>query len=165
LGYWEDWNLDEVMTETIGGATSAPAALSWLLSFYCAELLRLGSQSFEDGELALEERPIPVSKAVVSESDRIREELESLQEESYAEVLTDAGTDVDELTEAIVQLHEAAEETYQDQVREAIHEGELDDEEVNAFKQSLQSNFVESCTVRIGCVISGSSQMARPRSR
>lgn len=163
LGYWENWNLDEAMAETMGVATSAPAALSWLLSFYCAELLRLGSQSFEDDELALEEHPIPFSKAVVSESDRVREELESLQEESNAEVLTDVGTDVDELIEAIVQLHETAEETYQDQLREEIHEANLNDEEVNAFKKSIQSNFVESCTVRtvlrgIGVVADGSSE-------
>lgn len=165
LGYWENWNLDEAMAETMGVATSAPAALSWLLSFYCAELLRLGSQSFEDGELAIGELPIPVSKAVVSESDRIREELESLQEESIAGTLTDAGTNVDGLIDSIVQLHEEAEETYQDQLREEIHEAELDDEELNAFKQSVQSNFVDSCTVRtvlrdIGIIADGSSEKA-----
>nr|WP_156184176.1 hypothetical protein [Halostagnicola sp. A56] len=165
LGYWVNWNLNEAMAETMGVATSAPAALSWLLSFYCAELLRLGSQSFEGGELALGELPIPVSKAVVSESDRIREELESLQEESIAGALTDAGTNVDGLIDAIVQLHEEAEETYQDQLREDIHEAELDNEEVNAFKQSVQSNFVDSCTVRtvlrdIGIIADGSSEEA-----
>lgn len=171
LGYWENWNLDEAIAETMGVASSAPAALSWLLSFYCAELLRLGSQSFEDGELALGELPIPVSKAVVSESDRIREELESLKEESIAGALTDAGTDVDGLIDAIVQLHEEAEETYQDQLREEIHEVELDGEEVNAFKQSVQSNFVDSCTLRtvlrdIGIIADGSSEVevkAEPR--
>lgn len=165
LGYWEDWNLNEAMAETMGVATSAPAALSWLLSFYCAELLRLGSRSFEDGELPLGELPIPVSKAVISESDRIREELESLQEESIAGALTDARTDVNGLIDAIVQLHEEAEETYQDQLREEIHEAELDDEEMNAFKQSVQSNFVDSCTVRtvlrdIGIIADGPSEEA-----
>jgi len=163
LGYWEDWNLNEAMAETMGVATSAPAALSWLLSFYCAELLRLGSQSFEGGELALGELPIPVSKAVVSESDRIREELESLQEESIAEALIDAGTDIDGLIDAIVQLHEEAEETYQDQLREEIHDAEPDDEEVDSFKQSVQSNFVKGCTVRtvlrdIGVIVDGSTE-------
>jgi len=163
LGYWENWNLDEAMAGTIGVATSAPAASSWLLSFYCAELLRLGSQSFEDGEIALGELPIPVSKAVVSESDRLREELESLHEESFAATLTDVGTNVDQLIDAIVQLHEEAEEAYQDQLREEIHEAELNDDEVNEFKQSLQSNFVDSCTVRtvmrdIGIIADGSSE-------
>jgi len=165
LGYWENWNLNEAMAETMGAATSAPAALSWLLSFYCAELLRLGSQSFKDGELALGELPIPVSKAVVSESDRIREELKSHQEDSIAGTLTDAGTDVNGLIDAIVQLHEEAEETYQDQLREEIHEAKLDDEEMNAFKQSVQSNFVDSCTVRtvlrdIGIIAGGSFEEA-----
>jgi len=165
LGFWENWNLDEAIAETMGVATSAPAALSWLLSFYCAELLRLGSQSFEDDELALGELPIPVSKEVISESDRVREELESLEKESIAGALTDAGTNVDALIDAIVQLHEEAEETYQDQLREEIHEAELDDEEVNAFKQSVQSNFVDSCTVRtvlrdIGIIADGSSEEA-----
>jgi len=165
LGSWENWNMNEAMAETMGVATSAPAALSWLLSFYCAELLRLGSQSFEGGELALGELPIPVSKAVVSESDRIREELESLQEESIAGALTVAGTNVDGLIDAIVQLHKEAEETYQDQLREEIHEADLDAEEVNAFKQSVQSNFVDSCTVRtvlrdIGVIVDDSSEEA-----
>ncbi len=163
LEYWEEWNMDEAMADTMGVAVSSPAASSWLLSFYCAELLRLGCQSFEDGELALGENPIPASKALVSESDRVREELESLQEESFAEAVTDAGTNLDDLIGALVQLHEAAEEKYQDQLREEIHETELDNEEVNAFKQSVQSTFIESSTVRtvlrdIEVITDGSSE-------
>lgn len=163
LGYWEDWNMHEAMAETMGVATTSPAASSWLLSFYCGELLRLGSQSFENDELVLEELPIPVSKTVISKSEQIREELESLQEESIARTLTDAGTNVDELIESIVQLHEEAEKRYHDQLREEVHAAKLDDDKVNSFKQSVQSKFVDSCSLRtvlrdIGVIADGSSE-------
>ncbi|WP_136602753.1 hypothetical protein [Salinigranum halophilum] len=163
FGYWEDWNLDEAMAETMGVATSAPAALSWLQAFYCAELLRLGSQSFEDGELDVGELPIPVSKAVVAESDKIRKTLESFHTDSIAEVFIDSGTDVERLIDAIVQLHEDAEETYRDQVREDVHESALDDESVKSFEDSIQSDFVEGCTLRnvlrdIGVIVEDPSE-------
>lgn len=163
LGYWESWNLDEAMAETIGLARSAPAALSWLQAFYCAELLRLGSQSFENGEFAKEELPIPISKAVVSESDKIRKTLESLEEESTAEALTDSEADIDELIDAIVKMHEEAEETYREQMREEVHESELDDEKVASFEESVQSDFVDGCILRnvlrdIGIIADGSSE-------
>lgn len=163
LGYWENWNLNEAMAETMGVATSAPAALSWLQAFYCAELLRLGSQSSEGGELNLGEFPIPISKAVVAESDRIRTTLESLKGESATEALSDSEMDIDVLIEAIVELHEKAEETYQEHVREEVHESELDDEAVASFKRSVQSDFVEGCTLRnvlrdIGVIADGSSE-------
>ncbi|MDS0300964.1 hypothetical protein NDI76_19645 [Halogeometricum sp. S1BR25-6] len=146
--YWEGWNLDEAMAETMGVATSAPAALSWLQAFYCTELLRLGSQSFEDGELDVRGLPIPVSKAVVAESDKIRKTLESLHTDSIVEIFIDSGTDIERLIDAIVQLHEDAEETYRNQVREDVHESALDDESVKSFEDSIQSDFVEGCTLR-----------------
>lgn len=163
FGYWEDWNLDEAMAETMGVATSAPAALSWLQAFYCAELLRLGSQSFEDGDLDVGELPIPVSNAVVAESDKIRKTLESLHTDSIAEVFIDPGTDVERLIDAIGQLHEDAEEAYRDQVREDVHESALDDEGVKSFEDSIQSDFVEGCTLRnvlrdIGVIMEDPSQ-------
>ena len=163
LGYWESWNLDEAMAETMGVATSAPAALSWLQAFYCAELLRLGSQSFGGSGLDLGELPIPVSKAVVAESDRIRTTLESLKGESATEALSNSEADIDGLIEEIVELHEEAEETYQEHVREEVHESELNDEEVASFKESVQSDFVEGCTLRnvlrdIGVIADGSPE-------
>jgi hypothetical protein len=163
LGYWENWNLDEAMAETMGVAMSSPAALSWLQAFYCAELLRLGSQSFEDGELDLGDHPIPVSKTVIADSDDIRGMLESLYEESTAEAITDSETDVEELIDGIVELHEVAEEKYREHVREEVHRSDLDDEEVASFKESVQSDFVEGCVLRkvlrgIGIVGNGSSE-------
>lgn len=148
IGYWEDWNLEEAMAETMGVAITSPAALSWIQEFYCAELLRIGSQSFEDGELDIGENPIPASKTVVNESDTIRDVLESLNEDSVAEYLTGSDLDVDQLIDELERLHEEAEELYREQVREDIHEAELDDEEVDSFKNSVQSGFVEGCTLR-----------------
>jgi len=149
LGYWEQWNLDEALEEEMGAAFTSMSVHSWLWDFYCAELLRVGSESgWVTDQESERETPIPAVRQVTNESERLREGFNRLKDESLVEFLTSDSHDTDTLSDTLVRLHEDAAEQYRDDMRETIRSQELDESRKEEFCASVKKSFDEKCTLR-----------------
>ena len=149
LGYWEQWNLDEALEEEMGAAVTPMSVHSWLRDFYCAELLRLGSESEGVTDQGSEqETPVPAVRQVTNESESLSETFDRLKEDSLTGFLTAEVDDLDILVDSLIQLHDDAAEQYRDNMRETIRDHKLDESRKDEFRSSLKKKFGEECTLR-----------------
>lgn len=149
LGYWEQWNMDEALEEEMGAAVTPMSVHSWLRDFYCAELLRVGSESdWVTDQESERETPIPAVRQVTNESESLNEAFARLRDESLAEFLTAEVDDLNTLIDTLVQLHEEAAEQYRDNMRETIRGQELVESKKDEFRASVKKKFNEECTLR-----------------
>ncbi|MFC4543059.1 hypothetical protein ACFO5R_14110 [Halosolutus amylolyticus] len=149
LGYWERWNMDEALEEEMGAAVTSMSVHSWLRDFYCAELLRLGSDSdWVTDQESERETPIPAVRQVTNESESLNKGFGQLRDESLTEFLTADVDDLDILIDTLVQLHDDAAEQYRDDMREEIRNQDLDESKKDEFRASVKKKFDEECTLR-----------------
>lgn len=149
LGYWEQWNLDEALEEEMGAAVTPMSVHSWLRDFYCAELLRLGSESdWGTDQESERETPIPAVRQVMNEPESLKGTFNQLRDESLAEFLTAEVDDLDTLIDTLVQLHDDAADQYRDDMRKTIRSQELDESRKDEFRESVKKKFNEECTLR-----------------
>lgn len=149
LEYWEQWNLDEALEEEMGAAVTPMSVHSWLRDFYCAELLRLGSESdWVTDQESERETPIPAVGQVTNESESLDGAFDRLRDESLAEFLTAEVDNLDTLIDTLVQLHDDAADQYRDDMKETIRAQELDESKKDEFCASVKKKFDEECTLR-----------------
>lgn len=149
LRYWEQWNLDEALEEEMGAAVTLMSVHSWIRDFYCAELLRLGSEShWVNDQESERETPIPAVRQVINESESLKETFNQLKNETHADFVTAEVTNLDALIDSLVQLHINAAEQYHNDMTETIRGQELDETKKEEFHVSLKEKFDEECTLR-----------------
>lgn len=128
---WNWWDSERHEQGPSGPDVHAVTTSTWLRRFYVAMSLQMKSSEITDAQ-------IPPSERITFEIEKLQEECDHVLNEGHPLEELD---DLEERAEAFIDVHEQAAQRQQEIEADQLIEADLDQERVDAFKQSFISEW------------------------
>lgn len=150
IPYWDHWDTDRQLDNSIGPVMTAMGTNSWIPAFYLAFSLYLFDDQSQKGlsNSTDEELPFPTGSKGAIKLDRLKDVVEEFKNDYPLNFLFDSQSDldtrIDELADTLDRAHSHAKK--QQLIR--IRNHPLDQELIDSWREELNERFDSSCLLR-----------------
>lgn len=150
IPYWDQWDTDRQLDNSIGSVMTAMGTNSWIPAFYLAFSLYLFDEQSQDSlsNSTDEELPFPTGSNGAIKLDRLKDVVEEFRNDYPLNFLFDSQSDLDtrinELADTLDRAHSHAKK--QQLIR--IRNHPLDQELLDSWREELNERFDSSCLLR-----------------
>ncbi|MEY7847933.1 hypothetical protein AB7C87_01855 [Natrarchaeobius sp. A-rgal3] len=148
--YWDNWETNRQLQNSLGTIVTSMGSNSWIPSFYLCFSLYLFDEDTQEklSNTTPEELPIPVDRELRAELNNLKEQVEGFKNDYPLDFLINEEANIDKRIEKLSEVLNRAHSHAETQAIIRVREHGIDPRYIQSWQQKINDQFDNSCMLR-----------------